>query len=150
MLSIVAAASIGTAFAGDVTLSITAVPILGGAYVLAFGLQAIFSTFSPHVPAAQLVHGFVSFPSITLTAATAAYGTVCYNLAMHTRSWRLQTLSAVAAVYVILLIGLGALYSGQLLSGIIGGFALGGCWLTICVAGSLVYDHLRAQTVTQK
>ena len=79
MLCIVAAASIGTAFAGDVTLSITAVPIFGGAYVLAFGLQAIFSTFSPNVPAAQLVHGFVSFPSITLTAATAAYRTVCYN-----------------------------------------------------------------------
>ena len=69
---------------------------------------------------------------------------------MHTQSWRLQTLSLAAAVYIILLIGLGALYSGQLLSGIIGGFALGGGWLMICVAGNLIYDRLRAQTVTQK
>jgi membrane protein DedA with SNARE-associated domain len=113
MLFLVAAAAIGSALAGDLTLSIMAAPVLGGAYGLALGLQSVFSTFSPHVPQPELVHGFTGFPSVTVTAATAAYGMACYSFAVQSQSWRLQTLGAVATLYVILLIGLSALYAGE-------------------------------------
>ena len=46
-------------------------------------------------------------------------------------------------MYIIALIALAALYSGLALSAIVGGFALGGCWLAICVTGSRTYSRLR-------
>src|SRR5713226_6715427 len=146
MLFLVAAAAVTSALAGDLTLSITAPPVLGGSYGLALGLQSLFSTFSPHVPQPELVHGFTGFPSVTVTAATAAYGLACYSFAVQTQSWRLQTLSVVATLYVIVLIGLSALYAGELLSAAIGGFALGGCWLAICLTGGLTFDRLRSSS----
>jgi undecaprenyl-diphosphatase len=144
MLFLVAVVAIGSALAGDLTLSLTGAAVLAGGYGLALGLQAVLSTFSAHVPQPELVHGFTGFPSVTLTVATAAYGIACYSFAVHTRSWRLQTLSAVATFYVILLIGFSALYAGELLSAAIGGFALGGCWLAICLLGGLIVDRLRS------
>ncbi len=144
MLLLVAVAAIGSTRSGNLTLSITAVAVLAGAYGLALGLQSVFSTFSPHVPQPELVHGFAGFPSVTVTTATAVYGMACYSFAVQTRSWRLQTLSAVATLYVILVIGLGALYAGELLSAALGGFALGGCWLAICLTGGLTFDRLRS------
>jgi hypothetical protein len=63
---------------------------------------------------------------------------------MQSQSWRLQTLGAVATLYVILLIGLGTLYAGQMLSAAIGGFASGGCWLAICVTAHVTYQRLRS------
>jgi membrane protein DedA with SNARE-associated domain len=144
MLFLVAVAAFGWALAGDLTRSITAAAVLGGAYGLALGLQSVFSTFSPHVPQPDLVHGFMGFPSVTLTAATAAYGVACYSFAVQSRSWRLQTLSAVSALYIVFLIGLSAIYAGEPLSAAIGGFALGGFWLAICLTGGLTFDRLRS------
>ncbi len=148
LVPLVAVAAIGSALTGNVTLSITAAPILGGAYGLAFGLQALFSKFSPHTPPSELVHGFVGFPSVTLTVATSAYGMVCYAFIVHLRSWRLQTFSAILTLYVILLIGLGALYAGELLSSTIGGFALGACWLVTCLTGGLTFDRIRGPVLS--
>jgi membrane-associated phospholipid phosphatase len=96
------------------------------------------------VPQTALVHGFTGFPSVTVTAATAAYGLACYSFAVQTQSWRLQTLCVVATLYVIFLIGLSTLYAGELLSAAIAGFALGGCWLAICLTGGLTFDRLRS------
>jgi len=55
----------------------------------------------------------------------------------------MQTLAVVIALYVVLLVGLGGLYAGRLLSATIGGLALGGCWLAICLTGNVTYDRLR-------
>jgi membrane protein DedA with SNARE-associated domain len=144
MLFLIAVVVAGSALAGDLSLSITAAAVLAGAYGLAFGLQSAFSTFSPHVPQPELVHGFTGFPSVTITAATAAYAMAFYSFAAHSQSWRLQTLGAVVTLYAILLIGLDTLYAGQLLSAAIGGFALGGCWLAICVTAHITYQRLRS------
>ena len=144
MLFLIAVVVAGSALAGDISLAITALAVLGGAYGLALGLQSVFSTFSPHVPQPELVHGFTGFPSVTVTAATAAYGMAFYSFAVQSQSWRLQTLGAVATLYVILLIGLGTLYAGQLLSAALGGFASGGCWLAICVTAHITYQRLRS------
>jgi membrane protein DedA with SNARE-associated domain len=131
----------------DASLVIVAIPFLGGAYALAYGLQEILANRAAHQPQLLLVNGFAGFPSAALTAATAAYGMVCYMLVAGTGSWRLQTLSVVGAVYIVALIGLAGIYSGLALSAIVGGFALGGCWLVICVTGSRTYNRLRSAGV---
>jgi membrane protein DedA with SNARE-associated domain len=142
LIIVVAAAAAGSALAGDWTAAIAAAPALGGAYALANAMQLLFAGFAPNVPAAKVVHGFYGFPSIALTAATAAYGTACYAVARYAGSWRLQTLAVAVALYLVMLVGLGELYKGQLLSAAIGGFALGGFWLAICLTGVLTYDRL--------
>ena len=143
LIFVVIASAAASALMGDVTLAVMAGPILAGAYALAYGLQMLLSGFSPNVPASNLVHGFEGFPSITLTAVTAAYGIAAYAVAAHTRSWRMQTLAVVIALYVVVLAGLGGLYAGRLLSATIGGLALGGCWLAICLTGNITYARLR-------
>ncbi len=143
LIFVVIASSVASALVGDSTLEVTAAPILGGAYALAYGLQMLFSGFSPNVPASDLVHGFQGFPSLTLTAVTAAYGVAAYAVAANAQSWRMQTFAVVVALYLVLLVGLGGLYSGRLLSATIGGLALGGCWLAICLTGNATYARLR-------
>lgn len=146
MAAVAALTATGLAYAGETVLGTAALPILGSAYGLGLALRELFSLFSPDVPAFELVHGFHSFPSVTMVTATVAYGLAGYAAATHARRWRLQTLGAVAALYLVLLIGLGAVYESQLLSAVIGGFAAGGCWLAICVTGLLTYQKLRAET----
>ncbi|MGA7871548.1 MAG: VTT domain-containing protein [Candidatus Binatus sp.] len=143
LVFVVGAGAISYARRRDASLSIGAVLFLGGAYVLAYSLQAMFAKLYAHQPQPVLVNGFAGFPSAALTASTAAYGMVSYMLAAETGSWRLQTLSVVGALYIVALIALAGIYSGLALSAIIGGFALGGCWLVICVTGSRTYNRLR-------
>jgi membrane protein DedA with SNARE-associated domain len=143
LVLIVGAGAIIYARRRDASLSIGSILFLGGAYVLAYSLQAMFAGLYTHQPQPALVNGFAGFPSAALTAATAAYGIVCYMLAAETQNWRLQTLSVVGALYIVALIALAGVYSGLALSAIIGGFALGGCWLVICVTGSRTYNRLR-------
>jgi hypothetical protein len=131
----------------EASLSIAALLFLAGAYALAYGLQAMFAKHAANQSEMVLVNGFAGFPSAALTASTAGYGMLCYLLAAETDSWRLQTLSVAGALYIIALIGFAGIYSGLALSAIVGGFALGGCWLVICVTGSRTYTRLRGAGV---
>jgi len=70
-------------------------------------------------------------------------GIAAYAVAAHTRSWRIQTLAVVIVLYIVALVGLCGLYAGRLLSATIGGLALGGCWLAICLTGNITYARLR-------
>src|SRR5260370_31105722 len=99
----------------------------------------MFARHAAHQSELMLVNGFAGFPSAALTASTAAYGIVCYMLVAETRSWALQTLSVIGALYVVALIGLAGIYSGMALSAIIRGLALGGGWLAVCGTGSRTY-----------
>jgi membrane protein DedA with SNARE-associated domain len=146
MIAVVAVTAAGLAYAAENVLALAALPILGGAYGLGVALQALFSQISPEVPARELIHGFQRFPSVVVLTATVAYGLAGYAVATHARHWRLQTLGAVATLYIVLLIGFGAVYRGQLLSAVIGGFAAGGCWLAISVTGILTYQKLQTGT----
>ena len=141
---IVGVGAISYARRREASLSIAALLFLASAYALAYGLQAMFAKHAAHQPELVLVNGFAGFPSAALTASTAGYGMLSYLLAAETDSWRLQTLSVSAALYIIALIGFAGIYSGLALSAIIGGFALGGCWLAICVTGSRTYNRLRS------
>ncbi len=144
---IVGVGAISYARRREASLSIAALLFLASAYALAYGLQAMFAKHAAHQPELVLVNGFAGFPSAALTASTAGYGMLCYLLAAETDSWRLQTLSVAAALYIIALIGFAGIYSGLALSAIIGGFALGGCWLAICVTGSRTYNRLRSSGI---
>src|SRR6266436_690950 len=147
LVFIVGVGAISDARRREASLSIMALLFLAGAYVLAYGLQALFAKHAANPSELVLVNGFAGFPSAALTASTAGYGMLAYLLAAETQSWRLQTLSVVSAVYIIALIGFAGIYSGVALSAIIGGFALGGCWLAICVTGSRTYNRLRSAGV---
>ncbi len=147
LVLIVGVGAIAYARRRDASLAIVALPFLGGAYAVAYGLQAMFARHAAHQPELVLVNGFAGFPSAALTASTAAYGMLCYMLAAGTRSWGLQTLSVVGALYIVALIALAGIYSGLAVSAIIGGFALGGCWAVICVTGSRTYYRLRDSSV---
>ena len=131
---------------GGASALIAALAFLGTAYVLALVLQVMFAKHAAHEPE-LLVNGFAGFPSAALTASTAAYGILCYMLASGSGSWGLQTLYVVAAFYIVALIALAGIYSGVALSAIVGGFALGGCWLAICVTGTRTYNRLRNASV---
>jgi membrane protein DedA with SNARE-associated domain len=144
MLAVVTITAIAFIFAGEKTLAISALPIFGSAYGIGVGLRVLFSGFSPSVPPSQLVHGFHGFPSIAMIVATNAYGLAGYAAATYARSWRMRTLGMVAALYLVILIGSGAVYRRQNLSAQIGGFAAGGCWLVICVTGILTYQKLQS------
>lgn len=142
LAGIAAAVMAASAKARDFSLATTTAIALGGAYALAYGLRELFSYMAPRVSPAYFVHGFKGFPEIAMTAATAAYGTAGFAAARHLRQWRRRTLGVLAAAYMALLAGFGALYDGRSLSSIIAGFALGGCWLAICLIGNLTYDRL--------
>jgi|SRR5271163_875785 len=131
----------------QVILSVASLAFLASAYALAYALQVIFAKHAAREPELVLVNGFAGFPSAALTASTAAYGMLSYMFAAEALSWGLQTLGVAAALYVIAVIGLAGLYSGLALSSIVGGFALGGCWLAICVTGSRAYNRLRSASV---
>ncbi len=146
LAAVVALTAAVLAYAGEKALALAALPIMGSAYGLGRALREFFTLVAPAAPASELVHGFHGFPSVAMVTATAAYGFAGYAVAIHGRRWRWQTLGAVAALYLVLLIGLGELYQGRLLSALIGGFAAGGCWLAICLTGLLTWLKLRAAT----
>jgi membrane protein DedA with SNARE-associated domain len=143
LAALIATAAIALAAIGDAAMAIVAMLVLAGTFGLAFGLQAVFGALSPHVPAEAVVHGFEGFPNVAMASATATYGIFWYALAARTGSWRWQTVYAVVALYLIILIALGVLYQGRPLSAIAAGFALGGLWLAICVTGSVASGYLR-------
>ncbi len=68
----------------EASLSIAALLFLAGAYVLAYGLQAMFAKHAANQSEMVLVNGFAGFPSAALTASTAGYGMLCYLLAAET------------------------------------------------------------------
>src|SRR5277367_5611965 len=141
---LVGAGAIAYARRHEIVQSIAALLFLASAYAIAYGLQVMFARHAAHQPELVLVNGFAGFPSAALTASTAAYGMLSYMLAAETQTWGLQTLSVAGALYIIALIGLAGLYSGLALSAIVGGFALGGCWLAVWVTGRRTYIRLRS------
>ncbi len=144
MLAVTALTAAALAYAGEKLLALAALPMSAGAYGVGLALQAGFSLFTPEVPAARVIHGFHDFPSVAMVVATVAYGLSGCAVAIYARDWRLRTVGAVVAIYLLVVIALGAVYRGQLLSDVIAGFAAGGCWLAICLTGLLTYEKISA------
>jgi membrane protein DedA with SNARE-associated domain len=143
-LAVAAITAAALAYAGEKLLALAALPMWAGAYGVGFALQVLFSLFTPEAPPSRLIHGFHHFPSVAMVAATAAYGIAGSAIAMYAADWRWRTVGAVGTLYLVVVIALGAIYRGDLLSAVIAGFAAGGCWLAICLTGFLTYQKLSA------
>jgi undecaprenyl-diphosphatase len=75
-----------------------------------------------------------SFPSGHSTAVTAAFGALAFLLWPAMRSPRRRVALVAAAVCLIALVGFSRLYLGvHYLSDVLGGFALGATWLSLCL-----------------
>jgi len=135
LLSLTAAIELGLAIFGRMVGAVALALSLGGAYALAFALQRIFSELQPRVPVEEIVHGFAGFPDVSTAGATAAYAMLCVFGLISVKSWRWRTLEVVGLGYLLVLIGLGALYHRTPLSSVLASYALGGCWVTICATG---------------
>ncbi|MDX6424392.1 MAG: hypothetical protein QOI67_1863 [Gaiellaceae bacterium] len=81
-----------------------------------------------------------SFPSGHSTAVTAVFGALAFLLWPATRTPRRRVALVAAAVCLIALVGFSRLYLGvHYLSDVLGGFALGATWLSLCL---FVYAYL--------
>ncbi len=148
LLWMTAAIELGLAISGRMIVAVALALSLAGAYVLGFGLETIFSALQPRVPAEKIVHGFAGFPDVPLVGATAAYAMLCFFGLLAVRSWRWRTLEVVGLAYLLMLIGLGALYHRAPLSSVLASYALGGCWATICATGFQTWRRWDAHTRT--
>lgn len=146
LLWMTAAIELGLAISGRMIVAVALALSLGGAYALGFGLETIFSALQPRVPAEKIVHGFAGFPDVSLVGATAAYTMLCFFGLLAVRSWRWRTLEVVGLAYLLMLIGLGALYHRAPLSSVLASYALGGCWVTICATGFQTWRRWDAHT----
>lgn len=142
VLLVVGAAAVSLLLAGQVQDALVLMLVIAGAYAAGFGLRELFEGISPHVPQEALVHGFANFPSINATAVAAGYGVLAYSIARSVRSWRATTLAVVGALYLVMLAALARLYRGAALSAIGAGLTVGGCWLAICVTGTIAWRRL--------
>jgi undecaprenyl-diphosphatase len=84
-----------------------------------------------------------SFPSGHSTAVTAAFGALAFLLWPAMRSVRRRVALVAATVCLIALVGFSRLYLGvHYLSDVLGGFALGAAWLSLCLfAHALLGDR---------
>jgi undecaprenyl-diphosphatase len=83
--------------------------------------------------------GGASFPSQHATAAVACYAMLAVVLSAG-RSVRLGAAVWLGAALVILLVGVSRIYLGaHWLTDVLGGYSLGGTWVALVLAGSLLY-----------
>lgn len=99
-------------------------------------LKETFDRPRPPTPDAIIHETNQSFPSGHAMGSITAYGLLAYlALRVLHRRWLQVALVAVLAS-LILAIGFSRVYLGaHYLSDVIGGFALGGAWLTACISG---------------
>jgi membrane protein DedA with SNARE-associated domain len=146
LLLVVGVAALSLLLAGQTLEAMVAMIAIVGAYLAGFALRELFEGISPHVSAAATVHGFADFPDINATAVAAGYGVLGYNVARWLRSWRASTMAAVASLYLIVLAALACLYRTSVLSAVVAGLAVGGCWLAICLTGMVAWRRLTGES----
>jgi len=113
--------------------------VLGGAVASYSIVKPLVGRLRP--PAPDRIVGIVgswSFPSGHATQAVAAWGMVALILAAG-RSVRLKAALLLGALAIVLVVGATRVYLGaHWFTDVLGGYALGGMWLCVVVAGSLV------------
>jgi membrane-associated phospholipid phosphatase len=112
-----------------------------GAEVVNGGLKLAFHRPRPELAFLHL--DTYSFPSGHATVATVVFGTFAFLLWPHARTTGRRVALVAGAVGVIALVGFSRLYLGvHYLSDVLGGFALGAAWLSLCLfAHALLGDR---------
>lgn len=119
------------------------------AVALAVFLKELFDR--PRPPASlQLVQETGNgFPSATALTALAVGAAVWYlfgirSLESRLGSWRTKARLALSVVTIVLLVGLGRIYTGaHYPSDVLAGWALGGMWASVCLTSAEVFRRLR-------
>jgi undecaprenyl-diphosphatase len=77
----------------------------------------------------------LSFPSGHSVASVVGYGLLAYVLVLFLTSWPRRIAAIVVLGILVLAIGFSRAYLGaHYLTDVIGGFAVGGCWLAACIS----------------
>ena len=92
-----------------------------------------------------------SFPSGHSAAATAAFGALAFLLWPHVRTVARRVALVSATVFAIALVGFSRLYLGvHYLSDVLGGFALGAAWLSICLFAHALLGERDVRTLLRR
>ncbi|WP_237721536.1 phosphatase PAP2 family protein [Paenisporosarcina sp. TG20] len=107
--------------------------VIAGANLLFYTLKQMFARARPDLNQLIEVGGY-SFPSGHSTNAVAFYGILSFILWRHVRTKSGRTIVVISSISTILMIGLSRIYLGvHYPSDVIGGFLVGGLWLTITI-----------------
>ena len=110
---------------------------IGGAAVLNRVLKAFFERPRPFFDHPLLVESTYSCPSGHAMGALVAYGMLAYFAVLALGTWRGRVAVVLAAVLLVLLIGLSRLYLGvHYFSDVAAGYAAGGLWLSALITAS--------------
>jgi len=137
LLAVVVTAVAAFALRRDGRRAVTVAVTCAGAVLLNAALKAMFLAMRP-VSATEFTTAAQSwnFPSGHAISALVSYGILSYLFIESVRSSRTRTIVAVVAVALIALIGFTRIYLGvHSLSDVVTGYAAGGVWLAICIAG---------------
>lgn len=98
-------------------------------------LKWIFRRKRPDIHRLITAHGY-SFPSGHSMGSVMFYGTLSYFACQGTRSIFYKVLTCIASMFMILMTGISRIYLGvHYPSDVFAGFAAGGAWLSVSLAG---------------
>jgi membrane-associated phospholipid phosphatase len=105
--------------------------------VLNLGLKSVFARDRPPFRDPIIVESTHSFPSGHSMGAVIAFGMLTYFLLLVLSDRREKVAIVVIAVALAGLIGFSRIYLGaHYFSDVVGGFAVGGAWLSVCISGA--------------
>ena len=106
-----------------------------GGGLLDAALKHFYVRDRPDFPDPWIHETTLSFPSGHSVASVVGYGLLAYVLVLFLRSWWTRTIAIVLLSALVLAIGFSRAYLGaHYLTDVIGGFAVGGCWLVTCIS----------------
>jgi membrane-associated phospholipid phosphatase len=115
--------------------SIIWVLALAGSGLLNGALKAFYQRARPSFADPYAIAGSYSFPSGHAMMSVVAAGMLAYLIVVFRRSGPVQLAAIAAAIVWALLIGFSRLYLGvHYFSDVLGGYAAGTVWLTVCIA----------------
>jgi undecaprenyl-diphosphatase len=116
-----------------------------GTAVLNQGLKAVFERPRPDFPDPVIMEHSNSFPSGHSMGAVVAFGLLAYFLLLALTDRREKVGVVLVAAALALAIGFSRVYLGaHYFSDVVGGFAIGGAWLSVCIS-SIEVAHRRAR-----
>jgi membrane-associated phospholipid phosphatase len=126
-------------------MCVTWIAAFVGSAVLERTLKFLVHRSRPAYAGAQLARQSFSFPSGHAMGSFIGFGMVVYVVAAHWRApRRIRLPLTVAAVILVLLVGLSRVYLGaHYPSDVLGAYAASAAWMAVCIGGLAVALHRR-------
>jgi len=106
-----------------------------GGGLLDAALKHFYVRERPSFPDPDIHETTLSFPSGHSVASVVGYGLLAYVLVLFLPRWWMRVTAILTLSLLVLAIGFSRAYLGaHYLTDVIGGFAVGGCWLAACIA----------------